>query len=265
MVTILEPGIYDGAGYTDLPPGLSYSGAKDILRSPARYKAKREQPRVPSEAMELGTIIHALVLDQPFCWREIEGGYGVTKRREAARAAGLVPITSEELAGAGLIALAVLEDEQAVALIERCAHERREVTAVAQDPETGVWVRGIFDGLDDGGRYGLDLKTGREDTLDDFARTAANLGYDIQAATYLSIMEWLGEPLEAFYFVVVETAPPYFVGVRELDAEFVGLGRRKLRRALDTYAECVASGVWPGPPSYQTVSAPMWALRQEGM
>lgn len=259
----MKPGIYPNLDRADLPPGLSYSGAKDILRSPALYRWKRANPQPPSDAMETGTVVHALTLGTGQCWRTIDGGRGVTARREDARGEGLIPITLDGLADAARIANAVRGQPEAADLLARCSTERREVAAIAQDPETGVWVRSYFDALHDGGRYGIDLKTGRDGTLDDFARTAVNLGYDIQAATYHTVMEWLGQPIDAFLFLIVEKSPPYFVGIRELDAEFLARGRARLRRALDTYAECVATDTWPGPATYQTISAPAWALRGE--
>jgi hypothetical protein len=215
--------------------------------------------------MELGTITHALVLDTPPCWEVIDGGAGVTARRNECRAKGLTPVSADDLATAQSIADAVAENRYASELLARCAPERREIAAIAQDPETRVWMRCYFDALNDANRYGVDIKTGREGTLDDFARTATNLGYDVQAAAYMSVMEWLGKPIEALMFVVVESAAPHFVGVRELDAAFVEMGRRKLRRALNTYADCVASDDWPGPTPFEIVSAPAWALRQEGI
>ncbi|MFT3871090.1 MAG: PD-(D/E)XK nuclease-like domain-containing protein [Nocardioides sp.] len=262
---MLDPGIYPNLDRADLPPGLSYSGAKDILNCPALYRWKRANPSAPSEAMETGTVTHALILDTPQCWRTIDGGRGVTERRKAARAEGLIPITTDALATAARMAVAVRDLPEAADLLDRCSSENREVAAIAQDPETGVWVRCYFDALHDGGRYGVDVKTGREGTLGDFARTAANLGYDLQAATYAAVMEWLGQPIDALLFCIVESSEPHFVGVRELDADFLARGRARLRRALDTYAACVETDTWPGPATYQTISAPPWALRAEGI
>ena len=99
--------------------------------------------------------------------------------------------------------------------------------------------------------------------LADFGRTAYNLGYHIQAAASMAVMEWLGTPLDAFLFCVVESEPPFLAGVRELDAESVAVGRSRLREAMDLYAACVAADDWPKPPTYQRVSLPGWALRKD--
>lgn len=256
----MKPGLYPDLDRADLPAGLSYSGAKDILKNPALYQWKRRNPQPPTAAMEQGTVTHSLTLGTPQTWRTIDGGRGVTERRDGARAEGLIPVTLDELAEAARMAVAVHRHDEAGRWLQLAP--QREVAAIAQDPQTGVWVRCYLDALHPDARYGIDLKTGREGVLADFSRQAVNLGYDLQAATYASVMEWLGLPFGGLAFVIVEKTPPYQVGVRELDGPFLERGRALLRRALDTYADCVESGNWPGLPAYQLVSAPRWALTE---
>lgn len=258
-----SPGLYPGLTSNDLPPGLSYSGAKDILRSPFVYQWKRTQPREQSDAMDLGTVLHSLVLDTGQSWETIDGGRGVTERKTDARARGLIPIRLEDLSKAARMAAAIQNHAEARSVLARC--NRRELAAIADDNDSGVTMRAFLDALHDQGRYVVEVKSGRPGTIDDFARTAVNLGYDIQAATYHAIMEWLGQPVETVWFVLVESEAPHLVAVRCLDAEFIELGRAKLRRALDTYARCVTTGEWPGPEPVAIVSAPAWALKQEGI
>lgn len=254
-----SPGLYPGLDRKDLPPGLSYSGAKDILKSPFVYQWRRQQPYEPSDAMDLGTVLHSLVLDTGRSWETIDGGRGVTERKADVRARGLIPIRLEDLAKAARMAQAVADHAEASALLDRCG--QRELAAIADDGSTTL--RAFLDARHDAGRYVVELKSGRPGTIDDFARAAVNFGYDLQAATYHTIMEWLGQPVETVWFVIVESEPPHQVAVRCLDAEFVDLGRAKLRRALDTYARCVTTGEWPGPEPVAIVSAPRWAIRQE--
>lgn len=267
----LLPGLHEHATRNDLPPGLSYSGAKDILSSPFVYHWKRTQPYEPSDAMDLGTVLHSLVLDTGQSWETIDGGRGVTDRKAEVRARGLVPIRLEDLAKAARMAQAVADHTEASALLARC--RRRELAAIADSTYTdettatigSVTLRAFLDALHDGGRFVVEVKSGRPGTIDDFARTAVNLGYDVQAATYHTVMEWLGQPVETVWFCIVESEPPHLVAVRCLDAEFIDLGRAKLRRALDTYARCVTTGEWPGPEPVAIVSAPRWALKSEGI
>jgi hypothetical protein len=256
MVTVTEPGVYPGLDRKDWPAGLSASGAKDILKAPAIYKWRREHPHEDTPATATGTVVHALTLGTPRCWETIAGGRGVTERREAARAKGLVSITLDELAVAARMAAAILNHPQAREVLDYCT--QREVAVMARDPETGTWMRGQIDAL--GPRLAVDVKTVKEGAVVDFARHAINYGYDVQAAVYGDMLAWLGRPVESVVFVLVEKAEPYLVAVRLLDDEFVALGRRKMRRAIDLYVKHTESGDWPGYEPYDTVSAPRWAL-----
>lgn len=57
----------------------------------------------------------------------------------------------------------------------------------------------------------------------------------------------------------MEKAAPYLVGVFELDDEFAQIGYEDAKRARELYAECVATGTWPGyPVEVQSVQAPAW-------
>lgn len=252
------PGLYDDLDRADLPPGLSCSGAKDILRSPLIYKWKREYPQPPSPAMEVGQALHTAVLGKGARGVPIEGGRGKAEREAEVRATGDIPLTADDHAAVDAMRAAVAAHPEAGPLIAKAKH--REVAAIAQDPDTGVWLRAYIDALHP--RYGVDLKKGRDGTLEDFSRVAYNFGYHIQAAVTLTIMEWLKQPLDAFLFVVVQSNAPHLVGVRELSEDFVDLGREQLARALALYAKCSESGDWPGPEPYLLVSPPRWAGRE---
>ena len=60
----MEPGIYrdyDEATY-HREPGLSSTGAKRLLESPAKYRHEREHPIEQTPAMRLGSCIHTAIL-----------------------------------------------------------------------------------------------------------------------------------------------------------------------------------------------------------
>ena len=142
----MKPGLYPDLDRADLPAGLSYSGAKDILKNPALYQRKRRNPQPPTAAMEQGTVTHSLTLGTPQTWRTIAGGRGVTERRDGARAEGLIPVTLDELATeAGCPPLPFLQDVQPPPdLIS--AEQRQEFAAFSQ----GFWghLPGIFSSPD---------------------------------------------------------------------------------------------------------------------
>jgi hypothetical protein len=50
------------------------------------------------------------------------------------------------------------------------------------------------------------------------------------------------------------------VSVVELDVEAINIGRQLNDRAKRIYRECMASGNWPGYPTAELISLPMWAV-----
>jgi hypothetical protein len=65
----------------------------------------------------------------------------------------------------------------------------------------------------------------------------------------------------SFLFVVQEKQPPYLVNVIELATPWLQMAAERNRRAREIYAECTASGVWPGyKADVAMASAPDWLL-----
>ncbi|MGR6425771.1 PD-(D/E)XK nuclease-like domain-containing protein [Aeromonas veronii] len=126
-----------------------------------------------------------------------------------------------------------------------------ELTFIAQDPETGLWVKAKFDYL----RYDLisaDLKTARETHPDKFASQVRELRYDLQEAFYCHVAKLLGVIIQGFCFVVVEFA--------EMDnCEVYEIGPKRRRKAEDdrrAYMQelqsCMERDYWYGFNANQT-------------
>ena len=52
------------------------------------------------------------------------------------------------------------------------------------------------------------------------------------------------------------------MSVVELDIEAVNIGRQLNDRAKRIYRECLETGTWPGYPTSELISLPMWAIYQ---
>jgi hypothetical protein len=132
------------------------------------------------------------------------------------------------------------------------------------DPGTGLWLRGRFDWTTQG-RVLVDLKTTRDGSPRAFARSAADLGYDVQEAFYRHVYELAtGEAPRGFVFVTVETTAPHLVDVHQGDPEWQDLGHRKMRRAIDRYRRALDTGEWPGrPPTINDLAPTPWAITDE--
>lgn len=260
-----QPGIYDipAEEYLADPVAggsLSASGAKTILRAPALYLHEKANPRI-SDAFDLGTAVHTSVLGTglptvviPDDLLSASGSTNTKAAREFmedARANGQVPVKAEVAALVDRMADAVRSHPIASAFLGQPG--RPEQTAVARDPETGVWLRSLIDYLpdrDDTRRTVLvDLKTAASAYPPDFERSAATYGYDVQAAFYQHVVRLArGDQDTAFVFVVVEKDPPHLVSVIELTGEFRDTGQIRMRAAIERFRTCQETGEWPGYP-----------------
>ena len=135
------------------------------------------------------------------------------------------------------------------------------MSAFATDPETGVACRARFDLL---AATAADLKTtaGSASPVG-FGRDAAKYGYPIQEAHYLDVVEWATGERPPLVFVVVEKSAPHLVAVHQLDEVTRLVARDLAAKARRTYAECLATGAYPGyGDDTLTPYIPAWWLYQ---
>lgn len=255
MTTITEPGLYDDiaeAAYHGDPysPSLSSTMAKLILKSPAHLRHHLDEGSERKPAFDFGSAVHTLILGKGWPitildfpdWRSKEARL----QREAAWISESIPMLQKDYEEAAAVEAAVRAHPIAGPLF--AGEGKAEVSAFGEH-ESGVKMRGRFDWATPTGII-VDLKTARSADPNDFASTAANFGYDVQAAHYMAVHELAtGESSKAFVHVLVEKEPPYLVSVVQLDDEFIDLGRSKLERAVRRYEHALNTDEWPGYPA----------------
>lgn len=131
------------------------------------------------------------------------------------------------------------------------------------DPETGMLCRCRNDKLvrlPGGARILLDVKITAD--IDSFGAAVEEYRYHVQDAFYSEGYErhW-GAPPDGFVFLAVSNkrdAGRFPVRCFSLHPEDKLAGRNEFRADLNTYAECVRTGRWPG---VETVTRPSWARR----
>ena len=268
-------------------PGLSSTGAKKILQSPAHYRHYMEHPEEPKAGFDLGSAVHSKVLGvgaqiavypdgngpERFEYDGTEldnvlasNGAISTKAAKAfeadARDRGLIPVKRVTARVVDIMAESVLSNPTVKALL---ASGQPEVSMFATDPDTNIELRGRLDWL--GARI-VDLKTTAGDASEeDFAKQVFRLGYDVQFAHYEHIYHLITGENPPYLFAVVETNAPYLTGVHMLGNDEVLMARRRAKEARERYARCRDTGVWGG---YQTRSggpigilqAPVWNVNQ---
>lgn len=254
-------------------PGFSQTLATTlIMRSPLH--ARTEQlagGKDATRAMDRGSVIHALVLGEgKFKVLEFNDyrKKAAQEAREAARAAGLVPILREEFEGARQVSFRIKEQLAARGIVLDGESE----VGIEWEEETPfgpVLCRGMMDhAWISKGRI-LDLKVTNDAAPLKVERSAENFGYGIQAAAYSRALAQLDPSLAgrtSFLFVFAEPDPPYAVNVCKPDGVFRELGERRWLRAVATWADCVKHDNWPGYGSgINELTAPAWAVSREEM
>lgn len=263
-VVITEPGVYGGIPAEDyhkdpVPGGsLSSTGLK-VLAKPAggaKFKAWREGPVRTSKAFNFGHAAHKEVLGegapmQVFPEHDARTKEGKVIRAEvnAAIAAGIIGVTEAELATVKGMAKALREHPFASALLDP-ESGKSEQAMFWLDHKTGLWCRSLVDRLREpaGGRLILvDYKTADSAEEEKFSKAAWNYGYPQQADHYSTGALELGLADDVpFVFIVQEKEPPFLVNVIQLDENAMRIGGYLNRKAIDLYAECVATDTWPG-------------------
>ena len=285
MTTITEPGVVDAMPddvyHADPVPGgsLSHTGARDLLppSCPAKYLHNRKHGRPPKSEYDLGHAAHRYVLGTGAALQLIDIRYddkhkrageivtdyktgAAQEARDAARAAGKVPVLAHPLADVERMVAKLREHPLASRLLdpERCEFEQ---SVFWRDDEFGVWRRARFDAWS---TDIVDYKTTSSADRGAAGRSMNSFGYHQQADWYLDAAAAVGRPARAFLLVFQEVEPPHLVTVAQPDEEAVRIGHERNRRALEIYRDCVQSGRWPGYADDEVVqlSLPRYAIYQ---
>jgi hypothetical protein len=257
----------DFADYLALD-AISAHGLMLLERSPAHFWAARQTPHAATPAQLLGTLTHLCVLE-PDAYRDrVRVAPDVDRRTKAgketweafqaetATIVGALLATAEQDAQARAMRAAVMAQPFARALLADGAAE----VSLTWD-RAGLACKARPDWLCEGHAVIVDLKTALDAGPSAFAKACGQWKYHLQAAWYqdAAIACDLGE--RAFVFLAVEPAPPYAVGLYQLDEEALRVGRLRYQRALETYQACRTAGHWPGyDTEINTLSLPKWAL-----
>jgi hypothetical protein len=247
---------------------LSSSGAKTIITlTPAEYMAQLLEPRDPKPAYDFGHAAHKMVLGKGGDLVRVDAENWRTKVAQDARkkawAHGKAPLLKAQIQQAQVMAGKVFANPIAAKLLESGS---AELSGYWHDDATGVRLRFRPDFLPDVGNGRpiiVDYKTAKSANPKQFAKAAFDYGYYQQAAWYIDgLAETTGCTDAAFIFIVQQKDAPFLVSLSQLEPEDVDLGRQQNRRAIDIYARCWETGVWPGYEGIALLALPGWARRQ---
>ena len=126
-------------------------------------------------------------------------------------------------------------------------HGLVEHTIVAQDAETGIWIKARPDVIPLDSRDASDFKTTQDVDDRSLQRTLDDYRYDCQAEIVSRCLEQAaGYRLENFALIFACKSEPHEVAVRELRSFDLDAARLDMDAAIRTFAVCMERGRWPG-------------------
>lgn len=249
-------------------PGLNYSAAKSLLRSPKHFQAALNRKFEPSREMLIGTAVHEAVLEgesPSYIVRPADLDLRTKEGKEwKAKNAGKEIMSPDEDSAVRNAIKAVRESADAQYLLKLC--QQREVGIV--QTYKSVEIKGRLDayGSDEAGKVIiLDLKTSSSADPEEFGRKIFNLKYAAQCAWYRAILALeLGlDYAPNWMWIICETQEPYDVAIYQPSDEMIEIGNAQMEHCIETYRSCKNSNKWPGYSNgIITLEAPVYEKRR---
>ena len=271
---------------TDLPmseylahPAVGSSTLKNILQSPADYKAALAIPSQETAATQLGTATHTAILEphkfnhdyhcQPEDWGPLNSGEGRKKwdqHKKQAKENGIIPLKWDDVCYLNRVRAAA-ESHEALQMLLRAG--KPEVTAVAKidghEYKARVdWLThksvGFFEP-----RWVWDLKTSSKPVDDDtLSRTIFNWGYHFQAAHHTQVLKAAGIDVQGWGWIFVSTSTPaVHIVMRKASAALLSAGLEDWKYAKHMLEQCTKDDHWPGyAKTPLEIDLPQWAEKE---
>lgn len=268
-MTTFAPGVYDiPEDEYFAQPGLSASGMKQLLDSPAKFYWLQSNPQPHKDVFDFGSAAHRLVLGAGPDLEVVEFDNWMTKAakeaRTAARDEGKTPILAKDYKIVQAMADTLSEHTHAMELLDPDLGKPEQSVFWEHH---GIPCRARFDWLPDavsGHMVIPDYKTAATADREGFAKAAANFGYHIQDRFYArgAVAVGLAESAKV-RFIVQEKEAPYLVNVIELDSEFDRIADQLIDQAFGLFQQCMEHNEWPGYGDLcSIVTPPRWYVSQ---
>jgi hypothetical protein len=232
---------------------VSPSQIKVLGRSPLHYfdqfLAEDREKKEPTPAMQVGTALHTAVLE-PELWdqtiavpphtfdRRTKVGKEMAAEFER-EAEGKIVLSPDDAERVRRMADAVHKHPAARFLLDLPG--RREPSYTWKDPATGLECKTRPDWHSEDRRLVVDVKTTKDASRVEFAKSIASFDYHVQAAWNQGALE-----AEQFLSLCIESERPYAVAVYPASGALIAAGQRRIEAAMLLLAECQATGKWPG-------------------
>lgn len=241
--------IHDRKAYMALN-ALNQSAAKHLLVSAAHYQSYINTPREETKALRMGTFVHSAILEPETLGSLYAIAPDVDKRTKEGKA------IFAEFATAN-VGKTILDAEESatghlIASFGRLALKKHGVTFDATEvmyavDYNGVPLKAAIDGV--AGDYLWDIKTTDDASPSGMLKAIRNYRYNLQAYWYRLVYEIATgcRPL-GFRFLFIEKEPPFATAICEVGPDLMSWAVADFEKAIATYKECTASGIWPAYP-----------------
>jgi exodeoxyribonuclease VIII len=238
-------------------PAISSSDVKAVYLKSLRHW--QLAPRKESAAFDLGSAVHALVLepekDLVRCGPGDRRGTAWKDAKLAADLDGYILLPQGEYDLAKNIAHAALV--QAPEWMDR--PRITEGSVFATDRITGVEIKCRPDIYIEADAMVVDLKTCTSASPRQFSRDVHQYGYAIQAAFYMRVLQNAGHEADRFFFFAIEKDAPYAVCIHEIDADYLDTCQQIITQTLLKIRDAQAKGDYTtGWPEVNMISQPGW-------
>ncbi|MAN60585.1 MAG: hypothetical protein CMI60_01430 [Parvibaculum sp.] len=259
-------------------PALSHSRLKDIRHSPGHFRWKMDNAEPATDAMNLGSLVHAMVLEPHVLASQFVASPKFDRRTKVGKEErskffadhpDKKVVTVDEWEQATLMADAVLAHPGAGSLVDNViAHGSAEREVYWEDAR-GINRKAKVDGLyygDHGDQsvpsYVIDLKTTIDASPGGFRKSISKYCYGTQMAYYV---EAANTAMRGAVIIAVSKTPPFGVGLYRFNSEAIDRAALVVSRWLDVYEKCTKEGVWPTYWDIQNVDVPDWFLTSNGV
>ncbi len=256
-------------------PSISHSRLKEIRHSPGHFRWKSDNPEPATDAMNLGSLVHAMVLEPHTVERVFAASPKVDRRTKVGREEYQKfiddhpiqkVVTESEWKQAERMTEAVRSHPDARKIVDSViAHGSAEREFYWTDSR-GIDRKAKLDGLYYADQseplFVVDLKTTIDASPNSFRRSISKFCYGTQMAYYC---EAAGIANKEAIIIAVSKAPPYGVGLYRFGDEAIRRSELVVNRWLDLYKECEASDEWPTYWGTEDVEVPDWFLTSNGV
>lgn len=235
--------------------GLSKHELDNFAVAPAYYQHRKKQDWKPSRSMEMGTLIHSLVLEGRV---DYAVGPDVDKRTKAGKEEWA--LFCEE----NLSKTIITEAEAQVVtgcykacepLMEHCVYDSDNIETSMFWERDGIKCKGRPDMIAtiNGETCIVDLKTTND--IRNFDSSFNRFRYDVQAAWYQYGYRKAADMKEVpgFWFLVVDTEAPHLAQFMRPSSDLLANANARIEEELAHFKRCQQGQEWPGLPEFKLI------------